>query len=119
VIEKSRHRVSRMTSGGAEERVLLQDEGHGPPSFPTALAVCRDEWFAVADLGNHRVQRYTIDGRWLGGFVPEPAGPDQPVQLLDLALSADCGRLYLVDSKGDRVLVTDPEGEVLQVLSRW
>lgn len=119
VVEKSRHRISRMHRDGTEEVVVLLDEGHGPPSFPTAVAVCRDEWFAVADLGNHRVERYATDGRRIGGFVPEPAGPDQPVQLLDLAMSADCGRLYLVDSKGDRVLVTDPDGTVVQALSRW
>lgn len=119
VVEQSRHRISRMREGGVEELVILQDDGHRPPSFPAALGVCPGRWFAVADLGNHRVERYAPDGRRIGGFVPEPAGPDRPVQLLDLQVTADCARLYLVDSKGDRVLVTDPEGTVLQTLAAW
>jgi hypothetical protein len=38
---------------------------------------------------------------------------------MDLAVSPDCSRLYLVDSKGNRVLVTTPDGHVLQTLDRW
>ena len=86
----------------------------GALSFPSAIAVCAGAWFAVADLGNHRVQRFDLDGRFLDAFAPDRAGADQPVQLLSLDVSPDCERLYLADSKGDRVLVTRPDGEVLR-----
>ena len=42
-----------------------------------------------------------------------------PKQLMDLAVSPDCERLYLVDSKGNRVLVTTVDGEVLLEISSW
>lgn len=119
VLEQYNHRLSRFDAHGRPTRVLVIDAGHGPLRFPRALAVCHDEWFAVADMGNHRVQRYDMNGQWIGGFEPERAGPDAPVQLMDIALTDDCSRLYLVDSKGNRVLVTTPEGEVLQELSSW
>ncbi|MEQ1504660.1 MAG: NHL repeat-containing protein [Myxococcota bacterium] len=119
VVEQNRHRVTRVGPGGDERELVLDDAGHGLPRFPSALAVCPDQWYAIADYGNHRVQRYGVDGAWLGEFAPASAGPDRPVQLMDLAVSPACDRLYLVDSKGDRVLVTTPDGHVLHVLDRW
>lgn len=119
VVEQRRHRVSRIGRGGVQSALALRDEGHGPPRFPSAVGVCPGRWLVIADLGNHRVQRYAPDGTWLAEFAPVEASDDAPVQLLDLAVSADCERLYLVDSKGDRVLVTDPDGTVLQTLSTW
>lgn len=132
VVEQNRHRIRRIAPQGDEHTLLLRDEGHRPPRFPSAMGVCHHpegDWIAVADLGNHRLQRYglppvagtraDLEAPWLGEFVPEPVGVDQPVQLMDLAVSPDCTRLYLVDSKGDRVLVTSPDGEILQTLDRW
>jgi DNA-binding beta-propeller fold protein YncE len=119
VVERDRHRVTVISPGGRERTFTPRDE---PLRFPTAVAVCtatEPAWVAVADHGNHKVRRFLLDGTPLSAFAPHPVGPDQPVQLLDLALSADCGALYLVDSKGDRVLVTDPNGSVLRTLQSW
>jgi len=113
VVDQRSHRLVRVGSSG-ERHVALRYGDAGGLSFPSAVAVCPDRWVAVADLGNHQVQRFDLDGAYLGSFAPERAGPDQPVQLLSMAVSADCSRLYLADSKGDRVLVTTPEGEVLR-----
>ena len=117
VVDQRAHRLAVVGPEG-ERLVRLAYGEPGALSFPSALAVCPGRWVAVADLGNHRVQRFDLDGRFLGSFSPERAGPDQPVQLLSLAVSPDCTKLYLADSKGDRVLVTTPEGEVLRVVSR-
>ena len=117
VLEQRHHRILQVGSSGAQVLPL----SYGPPgglSFPSSLAVCPGEWFAVADLGNHRVQRFGLDGTFLDAFTPERAGPDQPVQLLAIEVSADCERLYLADSKGDRVLITTPTGEVLREVHR-
>ena len=133
VVEQNRHRISRIAPRGDEHTIVLRDDGHGLPRFPSAVGLCHaptGDWLAVADLGNHRVQRYDlppadrwagaeIEAHWRSEFVPEPVGVDQPVQLMDLVVSPDCSRLYLVDSKGDRVLVTTPDGAVLQTLDRW
>ncbi len=119
VTEQYRHRISHVTRDGRERVLEPIDGGHGPPSFPTATGVCPGRWIAVADLGNHRIQRFDPGGRLLHVIEPDRAGRDQPVQLLDLAVSPDCERIYLVDSKGDRVLVVSPEGDVVQTLSTW
>jgi sugar lactone lactonase YvrE len=119
VLEQHRHRVTRISAGGVREPLELQDAGQGLPRFPSALGVCPGEWLAVADYGGHRVQRFASDGSFLGSFAPAPAGKDRPLQLMDLAVSPDCQRLYLVDSKGDRLLVTTPEGELLREVHAW
>ncbi len=113
VVDQRAHRIERVGHDGERSFPLSYGEP-GPLSFPSAVAVCPDRWVAVADLGNHRVQRFDLEGRFLDSFAPERAGPDQPVQLLSVAVSPDCTKLYLADSKGDRVLVTTPEGEVLR-----
>jgi len=118
VVDQAQHGMYRVTAAGAVP-FFLDDDGHGPLRFPSAVAVCPGEWLAVADLGNHRVQRFDIHGDYLSGFTPERAGPDQPVQLMDIATDATCERLYLADSKGDRVLVTDLDGTVLLQLHDW
>jgi sugar lactone lactonase YvrE len=118
VVDQAQHGLYRVTAAGAQP-FFVDDAGTGPLSFPSAVGVCPGEWLVVADLGNHRVQRFDLQGDYLGGFAPERAGPNQPVQLLDVAVSADCKRLYLADSKGDRVLVTTPQGEVLETYDGW
>ncbi len=118
VIDQSQHGMYRVTASGAEP-FFLDDGGHGPLSFPSAVAVCPGQWLAVADLGNHRVVRFDMEGNRLGGFSPERAGPNKPVQLMGIAVDASCERLYLADSKGDRVLVTTPQGEVVDTYDSW
>jgi len=120
VVDQYAHQVLRL---GRDGRLLavIGEEGTGPGQlrFPFAVDVCPGRWVAVADMGNYRVQRFDLAGRYLDGF--EPAGVDvhSPVQLLDVLVTPTCDRLYLVDSKGNRVLVTTPQGNVLQTLHGW
>jgi len=118
VVDQRQHGMYRATASGTEPFVV-DDAGHGPLRFPSAVAVCPGQWLAVADLGNHRVQRFDLQGEWIDGFTPERASPDQPVQLMDIATNSSCDRLYLADSKGDRVVVTDLSGTVIRVHHRW
>lgn len=120
VVYDNEHRVVRTTLTGRVTLDLGPDSTHGRDLwFPSSVAVCPAGWVAVADLGNHRVQRFAFDGTLLGGFAPADAGPTQPLQLLDIGVSPDCERLYLVDSKGNRVLVTTVDGEVIRELHAW
>ena len=96
-----------------------EGEAPGELLFPYAVAVSKDGWVAVADLGNYRVQRFDREGRYLDGFTPKPAREGTLVQIMDLTV-APAGLLYVVDSKGGRVLACRPEsGEVVRTLSAW
>ena len=120
VLEQHAHRVRRLSPAGEEQARFGQlGPEAGQLSFPSALTSCRGRWVAVADMGNRRVQRFDLQGQYMDGFEPQAAGPDQPTQLMDIATDSDCQRLYLVDSKGNRVLVTTPRGELLEVLDTW
>lgn len=117
VVEHFGHRVRRLAQGG-HQRLAFGIEGRqeGRLRFPRALAVCGEHWVAVADMGNFRVQRFGVDGAYLDGFEPPAVAEDVPVQLVGLATSADCQRLYLADGRGGRVLVTTLSGELIEVI---
>jgi DNA-binding beta-propeller fold protein YncE len=119
VVERDRHRITVVESAGKERTFVPKDE---PFRFPTAAAVCATAdppWVVVADHGNHRMRRFLLDGTPLSSFTPHPDGPDRPAQLLDVGLSPDCATLYVVDSKGDRVLATDVNGTVRLTFRSW
>lgn len=121
VIEQFNNRIRHLSLDGSE-RMSFGEEGAQPGAlrFPKALDVCdQGGWLAVADLGNYRVQRFDLSGRFLDGFEPPDSSRDKPLQLMDVALSADCSRMVLVDSKGDRVLVAEPDGTIFGELSQW
>lgn len=116
ITEYKVHRVRRLTTDG-RQTLLLQDEGDGPGQlrFPYAIGVSTEGWFVVADLGNYRVQRFDAAGGWLGTIAPEPAVAGDAPQVLDVAVGAD-GRVFVVDSRGARVLVYGSDGTLLSVL---
>lgn len=120
VVEQHRHRISRVSPGGEEHLLSLGDPLTTGPRFPSAIALCRQErWLAIADLGNHRMLRYTLDGKLLAEWDFAPLSTEQPVQLLDIAINGDCSRLWAVDSKGNRVLGTTANGVLVSELSQW
>ena len=120
LVECNRHRVRRLTPDGRETLFFGREgRGQGELRFPSSADTCPGQWVAVADMGNYRIQRFDLAGNYIDGFAPKPAGPRISVQLSDLRVSGNCKKLYLVDSKGNRVLVTTPTGEILQVISGW
>ncbi len=120
LVEPPRHRIRRLTLDGHEAQSFGRPgSGPGELRFPRALAVCPERWLAVADMGNYRVQRFDLSGRYLDGFAPPSVSPRFPPQILDVAVSPDCSRLYVVDSKGHRVLVTDPRGTLITAIATW
>lgn len=104
LVENSEHRVRCVTLAG-EELYRFGTEGTAPGEllFPMAATASKAGWVAVADLGNHRVQRFTKEGVFIDMIEPEPSGPRAPPSILDLGLGAD-DSLWITDSKGNRVL---------------
>ena len=108
------HVLTRLDTNG---RVLWRNAGE--LSFPNGMDVCPGEWLAVADMGNHRVARFSLTGVFLDAVVPAPLGPDIPVQIVDVAVAPDCQSVWIVDSKGSRVIQTSLDGQVLVTISSW
>ena len=121
IIEQFDNRIRHLDADGTQQLVFGAEGARpGELRFPKALDVCASEgWIAVADLGNYRLQRFDMSGVFIDGFEPPPRDDDSPVQLMDVELSADCSSMVLVDSKGDRVLLTEPDGTIFGVLDRW
>ncbi len=119
-LEQHAHQVRRLTLRLREE-ARFGERGRAPGKlmFPSGLGVCRGKWIAVADFGNHRVQRFHRDGAYLDGFSPARASEHTPTMLLAIAVTPDCQRLVMVDSKGNRVLVTTTQGRVLRDIRSW
>jgi hypothetical protein len=121
IIEQFDNRIRHLSHDGIE-RLSFGEEGAQPGAlrFPKALDVCdTGGWLAVADLGNYRIQRFDLSGTFIDGFEPPHLSQESPLQLMDVAISSDCSTMALVDSKGDRVLLTEPNGTIFGELSRW
>lgn len=88
--------------------------GPGQLSEPWGIAVEGAEVW-VADHGNHRVQRFTTAGEWLGAWGEAGPGEDQLLGPMGLAVGRD-GSLYVTDLMGGRVRSFDRSG---RVLARW
>ena len=69
----------------------------------------------VADWGNHRVQKFSADGRYLMSY----GGADRGAGSLDhpagVAVDSD-GDVYVTDWGNNRVQIYEPDGEVLVAL---
>lgn len=119
VADTGNHRVVRFDSTGT---TLGQfgGFGYGPNQLnqPRELFVGGTLYVWVLDRGNARIVKYDVEGRLIGvvvelenTLVRNRLGLVRPE-----GFSADpSGKLYLSDSAGDRVIVFDPLGAVLEV----
>src|SRR5579862_4018511 len=77
--------------------------------FPGCLAVGSDEKIYVADSGNHRIQIYSCEGRFLGGWGSLGAGPGEFRDPTGVAVGPK-DEVYVTDSGNDRVQVFNSQG---------
>jgi len=83
VADSVNHRIERLAPDGRFVSEIAKHSslgyttpGSGPGEFrePQNVAVAADGAFAVADTGNHRVQRFAADGTWLEAIGGPGAG---------------------------------------------
>ena len=86
------------------------DAGALPGAFygPRAVALARDGTVLVMDTGNKRIQRFTADGEFVGGYGGFGAGPGQFWEPVGLAVDGE-GNVYVADTWNHRVQVLDRE----------
>jgi len=71
----------------------------------------------VADSGNHRIQIFDYNGRWINTFdLPRKTGykPSDPT---DVAINTDQDRCYVVDNDNHTILIYNKNGS--QLLGQW
>jgi DNA-binding beta-propeller fold protein YncE len=101
-------------------RLVIGSEGSASGQLlgPRGIAVDGDGFIYVADSGNHRIQKFSPDGRVVAAFgrqsaVEDEAGVPQGFNEpwgLDLSPSGD---IYVADTWNHRIQVLDPNGRVL------
>ena len=90
--------------------------GVGVPDVDDAtrpwIAFDADENLLVVDARNHRVQRFTKGGTFLGKFGEYGSGPGQFNMPWGVALNT-AGEIYISDWRNDRVQKFSPSGEFI------
>ena len=80
--------------------------------FPTNLAVSEDGFLFVSDTGNFRVQKYTLEGRFVRSFGSIGTRLGQFARPKGIALDRE-GRMYVVDAAFGNVQLFDRNGRLL------
>ena len=78
---------------------------------PADVAVDPDGSLLVADPGNHRLQRFTVDGRFLSAFEPRGSASSGVINPHHIAVGTD-GTVYVADY--ERIAAFGPDGSFLR-----
>jgi DNA-binding beta-propeller fold protein YncE len=88
------------------------ERGDGQFSIPVGIALDKEGNLYITDGFNHRVQKFSPTGRFLGKFGLPGAGDGQFNVLAGIALDG-AGNIYLSDNRNDRVQKFDAAGKFL------
>ncbi|HOW86669.1 MAG TPA: NHL repeat-containing protein [Candidatus Aminicenantes bacterium] len=78
--------------------------------MPTALAVDAAGSIHILDMGNHRVQKFGRDGKYLATYGRQGQGPGEFLYPSGIAIDAK-GFLYVSDPNNQRIQVLTPDGK--------
>lgn len=119
VADSSNHRIQHLTDDGQVLNVwgsfgdtTQTDAPGGMFNEPWGVAVGPDGSIYVTDTWNHRVQKFTADGRFLKmwGYFGQGESPDAFWGPRGIAVDTK-GNVYVTDTGNKRVVVFTPEGE--------
>lgn len=121
VADSRNHRIQHLAPDGTVlhvwGRFADQASGDAPGGTfyePWDVAVGQDGSVYVSDTWNHRVQKFTADGQFLGmwGFFGQGEGPEAFWGPRGLAVDQQ-GQLYVMDTGNKRVVIFDPDGNFI------
>ena len=83
--------------------------------MPTAMAFDEQGNMYVLDSGNHRIQKFDADGKYLATIGNQGQGPGEFQYPQSIDVDAD-GMLYVSESMNRRIQILTPEGEEIKTV---
>jgi len=80
--------------------------------YPTNLALGPDKNLYVSETGNFRVQKFTLDGKFVKSFGKVGTGMGQFARPKGIAVDRD-GRIHVVDAAFENVQIINSDGKLL------
>jgi tripartite motif-containing protein 71 len=93
--------------------------GSGPGQLlrPGSVVLGEEDRVWVCDTGNHRIQVFTLEGRFITGWGKEGSAPGEFLFPQGIALSPK-GEVFVADTGNNRIQVFDPSGVFLREWGR-
>jgi len=111
------HRIQRFDADGKFKakwgtQAMVNGPNDGPGQFfgPRAIAVDQAGSLLVTDTGNHRVERFDADGKFLAAYGGRGAGDGLFSEPVGVAVDKS-GNIYVADTWNKRIQKLDPNGK--------
>ena len=111
VTEHAGHCVSVLSSCGKIRSFGACGRGSGPGEFthPHGVAVDGEGNILVADSWNHRIQKFTSEGKFLTSVGTKGSGPLQFSYPIDITLNASMNKVYVLSRGNHHVQVLNSD----------
>jgi len=126
VADAGNNRILHLASSGGSNRLVLASWGtasnvgkdqKAPPGTlnePWGIAIGADGHLFVADTWNHRIQKFTLDGKFVAEWGEFGAGAEPYKFWGPRGVAIDSkGRVFVTDTGNKRVVVYDADGKYL------
>jgi len=110
---KNHHiQVLSKQSGDVLYSVARGGQKEGELFYPTNIEVSADGHLHVSDTGNFRIQKFTLDGKFVSSYGVVGSGLGQFARPKGIAVD-HLGRRYIIDAAFENVQIIDPDGALL------
>ncbi|MGB7294018.1 MAG: NHL repeat-containing protein [Candidatus Aminicenantales bacterium] len=79
-------------------------------NLPSDVALDKDGNIYILDSGNHRIQKFSADGKYLATLGRKGQGPGEFVYPESIDVD-DAGQIYVSDPRNQRIQILTPEGK--------
>lgn len=114
VTDIKNHRIVVLDKNSGEQIATIGSVGskEGELFYPTNLALDTNNHLYISETGNFRVQKFTLDGRFVKSFGKVGTGLGQFARPKGIAIDRE-GRMHVVDAAFENVQVLNKDGKLL------